>query len=597
MRGMAAEIDSPTVSLTHDTRLPTTRVGVLGIGALCAYAVQNSVVSVLVSVTQFERYYNSQVAVLLQEIAVKLPLSLALLLYEARDPQVRHRLQADRWDWLAMGVPSVLYTLNMNSLYIGYRNVDAAIGQMMYESKIVFTAIFSVFLLGRRLDSQAWAGILALVLGVCIVQVDGTNSHKHGDNHAVGLVAFFTAAVCSALASVYLEYMLKTSACRSVWLRNVQLAVYGSAISALGLLIWPPTSRPLYGFNNWVFFSVIWQACGGLIVAVTLKYADSILRCFAQGVSLLVIVVASYLIFYRTITPIYALGMLHILLGLFAYNRICTPCKTPREPQCTKARGVLVVAWVLACVALIAWSSTRAIVLGRRKRPVLFTTVMVHLPRDEWKMERFRESLRVENITLHDLRLWPGVIVDDRPDLVEWAIASGLMRTPSAPQHRGNLGSALAHITLWQNISRQDSDAVFHVLEDNVLFTASSQETVSEMLTIDVDFLLLNSQRILGSGTSQRDVLQIPHGHWTHRMWVNLLLSSYLITPRGANALLHALRQRRCDLSVTVIDQCESVSIISDDHPWAYVLDREDAFGHIQTSNDSRVKFNDVLSE
>jgi hypothetical protein len=51
-----------------------------------------------------------------------------------------------------------------------------------------------------------------------------------------------------------------------------------------------------YGYTRWTWLVILLQAGGGLIVAVTIRYADNILKGFATSVSILVSCVGSALL-------------------------------------------------------------------------------------------------------------------------------------------------------------------------------------------------------------------------------------------------------------------------------------------------------------
>lgn len=54
---------------------------------------------------------------------------------------------------LLLGVPAGLYTLQNNLLFIALQNLDGATYQVTYQLKIFTTAMFSVMMLGRKLDA------------------------------------------------------------------------------------------------------------------------------------------------------------------------------------------------------------------------------------------------------------------------------------------------------------------------------------------------------------------------------------------------------------------------------------------------------------
>lgn len=93
------------------------------------------------------------------------------------------------------------------------------------------------------------------------------------------------------MMAVYFEMMLKQSDA-SLWLRNIQLGVWATAIAAASVALQDdplmPTRGMLHGFGPVVWAVVASNAFGGLLVAVTIKYADNIMRGFAQAIALIV---------------------------------------------------------------------------------------------------------------------------------------------------------------------------------------------------------------------------------------------------------------------------------------------------------------------
>ena len=72
---------------------------------------------------------------------------------------------------LKLLIPAGLYTLQNNLLFVALSNLDAATYQVTYQLKILTTALFSVLMLGRKLDSFKWVSLLILMAGVSLVQV------------------------------------------------------------------------------------------------------------------------------------------------------------------------------------------------------------------------------------------------------------------------------------------------------------------------------------------------------------------------------------------------------------------------------------------
>jgi UDP-sugar transporter A1/2/3 len=66
--------------------------------------------------------------------------------------------------------------LQNNLLFIALSNLDAATYQVTYQLKILTTALFSVLMLGKKLDSCKWVSLVILMAGVSFVQVSSINT-------------------------------------------------------------------------------------------------------------------------------------------------------------------------------------------------------------------------------------------------------------------------------------------------------------------------------------------------------------------------------------------------------------------------------------
>ena len=126
-------------------------------------------------------------------------------------------------------VPSAVYLIQNNLLYVAASNLDVATYQITYQLKILTTAMFAVTMLGKKLLPTQWLSLLTLVAGVAMVQLSDVKESKSSANVAeqskiVGFTAALSACCLSGFAGVYFEKILKGSDV-SVWMRNVQLAL------------------------------------------------------------------------------------------------------------------------------------------------------------------------------------------------------------------------------------------------------------------------------------------------------------------------------------------------------------------------------------
>jgi UDP-sugar transporter A1/2/3 len=260
--------------------------------------------------------YLASTAVFLMEV-IKLIVCLIIVGLQARGggsslgaELSQHVLQSPR-EIFKLTLPSVLYTIQNNLLYLALTNLDAATYQVCYQLKILTTALFSALLLQRKFSAQKWLALVVLTTGVAVVQLSGSgdqhSAHSAGaaegessQNRVVGLVAVLCAACTSGFSGVYFERILKGSV-TSLWIRNVQMGlpsviiayctVYAKDAAAI------QTQGFLGGYSPLVWTVVLVQAVGGLIVATVVKYADNVLKVFATSFSIVLSCLISAFLF------------------------------------------------------------------------------------------------------------------------------------------------------------------------------------------------------------------------------------------------------------------------------------------------------------
>ncbi|XP_053551580.1 UDP-galactose translocator [Bombina bombina] len=239
-------------------------------------------------------------------------------------------------DTLKLAVPSLIYTLQNNLQYVAISNLPAATFQVTYQLKILTTALFSVLLLRKSLSRLQWGSLVILFAGVAIVQAEQSGGKESvaasGQSYIVGLVAVAVSCLSSGFAGVYFERILKGSSA-SVWLRNVQLGIFGTALGLLAM--WQQDGAAVaehgffFGYTPLVWCVIFNQAFGGLLVAVVVKYADNILKGFATSLSILVSTAVSVHLFGFHVDLPFALGAGLVIGAVYLYSLPRTPEPLP----------------------------------------------------------------------------------------------------------------------------------------------------------------------------------------------------------------------------------------------------------------------------
>jgi len=181
-----------------------------------------------------------------------------------------------------------------------------------------------------KLDQQKWIAIACLTGGAAVTPLDkymspdDPSAPEGNQNLLIGVGSVLFACVTSGLAGVLLEKTLKSSAL-SVWLRNLQLAIVsiflnlGIACSYDYAIIRDNGFFFNYTPSTWAAIFVL--ALGGMIIAAVMKYADNILKCFGNAVSIVLQCLVSYFFMKDFIPGIwFYFGTVFVLCATVLYS-------------------------------------------------------------------------------------------------------------------------------------------------------------------------------------------------------------------------------------------------------------------------------------
>ncbi|CAF1053243.1 unnamed protein product [Rotaria magnacalcarata] len=300
--------------------------------SLVALTLQNALSILLlryVRTVPGERFIKST-AVITSEFQ-KTILSILLLIHEERNviaafKLIYNKIVRQPYDTFKTGIPALLYTLQNNLLFIAISNLDAATFQVSYQLKIFTTAVLMVIILRRQLNLVQWFALFLLFLGISLVQVENMTSAtpKQDVSALYGLFAVMAACTLSGLAGVYFEKILKGSDV-SVWIRNIQLGIFGMFFGALTMYLSDGAEVKakgfLYGYTNMVWIATLVHSVGGLIVALVVKHADNILKGFATSAAIVLSCIVSMMLFDFELTILFTLGSVLVIFSIFLYSK------------------------------------------------------------------------------------------------------------------------------------------------------------------------------------------------------------------------------------------------------------------------------------
>ncbi|EYB92793.1 hypothetical protein Y032_0190g1267 [Ancylostoma ceylanicum] len=240
--------------------------------------------------------------------------------------ELREAIYENPVETVKVCVPAVIYTLQNNLYYIALTHLEATTFCVAYQMKIFTTAMFMYFFLGKKLSTNQWIALMILVMGVVDVQLVYAPSNSKEvveQKPLLGFVSVIVMCFTSAFAGVYLEKVLKESK-TSVWMQNVRLALVGLPVSIFSMWFydWQNIKEDGFfrGWDGLVFCLTVMNSVGGLLISIVIKYADNILKAYAQSIAIIGAAVGSWLLFDFVPGFFFTLGTALVILSIMMYT-------------------------------------------------------------------------------------------------------------------------------------------------------------------------------------------------------------------------------------------------------------------------------------
>ena len=75
--------------------------------------------------------------------------------------------------------PALMYTLQQNLIFLAMAELEIVVFQMIYQSKLLITAVLSVAFFGTRLSTARCLALVLLAVGVTVTQASGAGAQAH----------------------------------------------------------------------------------------------------------------------------------------------------------------------------------------------------------------------------------------------------------------------------------------------------------------------------------------------------------------------------------------------------------------------------------
>jgi len=272
----------------------------------------------------------------------KMWVGIILLCYEiyvtksSHDPftTFSNQLFGDLQTLLLMAVPACTYAVQNTLLFVALHHLDSSLYQITYQLKIFTAALWAVSLLNGSYSTKQWLSFAMLAIGAALSNLSMQQMSHHtaqaaatqdDRNQYVGIFCVLAATVTSGFAGVFMEKQLKGSA--SLLVRNIQLGMFGFLMCFVNSFFSGDLQQIiipygfLHGFTTSTWIVVALNIFGGYLVAFVLKRASNIVKSFAAGLAVILIVIGSYMFFGTEFNSLFYLGAVLVLGGNALYQR------------------------------------------------------------------------------------------------------------------------------------------------------------------------------------------------------------------------------------------------------------------------------------
>jgi len=257
-------------------------------------------------------------------------------------------------------VPAALYCLYNNLAFHNLSVFDPTTYYLLLQFRVVITGILFQIIFKKYLSRKQWISLILLTLGCMIKQVNFgdqaiSNESKNDKNEAIitkntvgfdlsiNAVFILIQTICSCLAGVYNEYLLKNNGQDiNIYIQNVFMYLDSILCNALILLV---QGNILSAFNienlaeifrPHVFIIMVNSCAVGIITSFFLKYLNSILKTFASALELLFTAVLCRMFFSIPIyiNTILSIAIVSISVYLYSQSPVVNLPKSDAVSSC-----------------------------------------------------------------------------------------------------------------------------------------------------------------------------------------------------------------------------------------------------------------------
>eukprot|EP01104_Vermistella_antarctica_P001433 TRINITY_DN11481_c0_g1_i1.p1 TRINITY_DN11481_c0_g1~~TRINITY_DN11481_c0_g1_i1.p1 ORF type:complete len:336 (+),score=58.98 TRINITY_DN11481_c0_g1_i1:449-1456(+) len=240
-------------------------------------------------------------------------------------------------------IPAAIYCLDNNVSMIILQYYDPATYLILNNTKIISTAAFFRFFLGRRVNADQWIALALLAVGIVLAEIQTCGAVGDLIQSKVGLALILVVSTICGFGDVYTEFIFKKTD-DSLHVQNAQLYLYGVLFNGVAWL-WTEVFAPneveevssfFEGWSGTTLLIVLCYASIGISVGALLKFGDNMMRLYANACTVLITSVVSCFYFDYRPDVTFVLGAIVVLLSMLSFYRAQSPAACAKSEQPTE---------------------------------------------------------------------------------------------------------------------------------------------------------------------------------------------------------------------------------------------------------------------
>ncbi|XP_043259651.1 UDP-galactose transporter senju [Colletes gigas] len=243
-------------------------------------------------------------------------------------------------------IPSFLYCLYNNLAFINLAAFDPTTYYILLQFRVVVTGIIFQVVFNQKLSVKQWFSLIILTIGCMVKHIDldfDASIFNTKLNLNSNIIFIFVQTICSCLAGVYTEYLLKDRAKINIFVQNVFMysdSIFWNLIILLVIFISKSDISDMFSnvdasilLQPKVILIMLNNTGIGIITSFFLKNLNSIVKTFASALELVFTAILSWFIFSIPIhmNTVLSIAMVSYAVILYSQNPVQNVCSTKKN--------------------------------------------------------------------------------------------------------------------------------------------------------------------------------------------------------------------------------------------------------------------------